>query len=82
MPLDETLLKILVCPEDKTSLTFAAQDVVDRLNQKIEKGELQNHSGKPVKEKINAGLVRQDGKRLYPVIEDIPVMLIEECIDL
>jgi uncharacterized protein YbaR (Trm112 family) len=29
---------------------------------------------------LTAGLLRQDGSRLYPIRDDIPVMLIEESI--
>ena len=35
-----------------------------------------------MKEQIEAGLVREDGRILYPVRDDIPVMLIDEAIPL
>ena len=76
------LLKILVCPENKSALRTADTSLVDSLNQKIERGELKNRGGHVVKEKFESGLVRADGKILYPIIEDIPVMLIEEGIEL
>ncbi len=82
MPLDELLLKILVCPENKSPLSLASAQLIEQLNRKIEVSELKNHAGSTVKDKFSAGLLRQDGKRLYPIIDDIPVMLIDEGIDL
>ena len=37
---------------------------------------------KPVTEKLDGGLVRSDNQILYPIREDIPVMLIDEGIPL
>lgn len=80
--IDQELLKILVCPENKTELRLADAELINSLNQKIENGELKNRSGKVVAEKFDGGLLRADGKILYPIIEQIPVMLIEEGISL
>ena len=82
MALDSTLLSILACPEDKTPVTLAADDVVAGINDAIGAGTLSNRGGDKVTEAIEAGLVREDGKYLYPVRDDIPVMLIEEAIEL
>jgi len=35
-----------------------------------------------VLERIDAGLVRADGKFLYPIRHDIPIMLVDEAIPL
>ncbi len=35
-----------------------------------------------MKDRIEEGLVREDGKVLYPVRDDIPVMLLDEAIRL
>ena len=43
---------------------------------------LRNRTGQPVTENIEGGLVREDGKFLYPVRNSIPVMLIDEAIPL
>ena len=82
MPVDEELLKILVCPETHQSLHLAGEDLIAELNRKIEAGELVNREGDRVTEKIDAGLIREDGKYLYPIREDIPIMLIPEAIPL
>jgi uncharacterized protein YbaR (Trm112 family) len=77
---DEELLKILVCPENKTAVTLAEQDVVDRVNGAIASGGLKNRGGEVVERSIDGGLIREDGTYLYAIREDIPVMLIDEAI--
>ena len=80
--IDEQLLEILACPEDKSRVTLADQNVVAQLNQAIAAGKVVNRGGAPVGEAIEGGLVREDGKWLYPIREDIPVMLVEEALPL
>ena len=82
MAIDTELLQILVCPEDRTPLTEAAPALLGKLNEAIDKGVLKNRDGKIVDERIDGGLVRQDGQYLYPVREDIPIMLIGDAIPL
>ena len=41
-----------------------------------------NHGGILVVEQLDAALITDDGKRIYPVIDDIPVLLEEESISL
>ena len=77
---DEELLKILVCPENKSAVTLVAQDVPDRINAAITSGELKNRGGELVEQTIEGGLLREDGAYLYVIREDIPVMLIDEAI--
>lgn len=76
------LLEILVCPETKQPLSVADAETVARVNKGIEGGYLRNQGGDPVEEPLAEGLVREDGKVLYPVREDIPVMLLDEAIRL
>jgi uncharacterized protein YbaR (Trm112 family) len=80
--IDPELLKILCCPETHQDLKEADQPLLDRLNQQISSGILQARSGKPVTEKLEGGLIRADGKFLYPVRQNVPVMLIDEAIPL
>jgi len=76
------LLEILACPETKEEVTLADQALVDKINGKIEAGELLSRGGEKIRDKIDAGLVRKDRKFLYAIREDIPIMLIEEAIPL
>ena len=80
--LNPELLEILVCPETKQTLTLAEATVLDRVNQAIDGGGLVNQGGDRVKDRIEEGLVREDGNVLYPVKGDIPVMLLDEAIRL
>jgi uncharacterized protein YbaR (Trm112 family) len=52
------------------------------LNEAVSRGQLKNKASKPVTELLDGGLIRSDRKMLYPIREDIPVMLIEEGIPL
>ncbi len=79
---DPELLKILVCPENKTPVVLADETLVATLNSAIEKGALKNRAGEKVDEKIDGGLIREDRAYLYPIRDDIPIMLIDEAIPL
>jgi uncharacterized protein YbaR (Trm112 family) len=76
------LLKILCCPETHQSLREAAPDLVARLNQQIISGQLKNRGGKTVTGTLSGGLIRDDGKYLYPIREEIPIMLVDEALPL
>ena len=80
--LDKELLAILCCPETKQGVVLADDGLVRKVNEAIERGLLKNNAQKPVTEKLDGGLIRSDNKILYPVREDIPVMLIDEGIPL
>jgi len=82
MPVSPELLEILVCPETKQPIAIAGDDVLARINAEIDSGRLRNRGGEPVTSRISEGLIRQDGRILYPVDDGIPVMLIEESIEL
>ena len=82
MPVSPELIEILVCPETKQPVAVASEDVLARVNDKISTGSLRNRGGEKVEKAITEGLVREDGKLLYPVDDGIPVMLIEESIEL
>jgi len=82
MPVSSELLEILVCPETKQPVKLASDEVLAALNQTIAAGDLRNRGGKKLENPISEGLVREDGKVLYPVDDGIPVMLIEESIEI
>ena len=82
MPINDELLEILACPETKQSLTLASAALLSTLNARIQQGTLNNRQGTVVTEPIQQGLVREDGRYLYPIRDDIPIMLIDEAIPL
>ncbi|MDB5049973.1 MAG: uncharacterized protein JWO30_3044 [Fibrobacteres bacterium] len=79
---DQELLDMLCCPETKEDVSLAAMGIIEDLNRKVEAGQLRNRGGEIVKEKMDSGLIRADRKYLYPIREDIPIMLIDEAIPL
>ena len=78
----DELVEILVCPETKQPVSLATDAQLGSINEQIKSGQLRNRGGEPVKEPLSEGLVREDGRVLYPVDDGIPVMLIEESIEL
>jgi len=74
------LLDILVCPENRTSVHEISDEIVKKINVGVASGILKNRAGEVITEPIEGGLLREDGKYLYPVRDDIPVMLIDEAI--
>jgi uncharacterized protein YbaR (Trm112 family) len=79
---DASLVEILACPETHQPVTVADEATVSKVNAAIAAGTLKNREGEAVTEPIQTGLVREDGAYLYPVRDDIPVMLIGEAIAL
>jgi uncharacterized protein YbaR (Trm112 family) len=82
MPISQELLDILACPETKQPLALAPDNMIQMLNARISQGRLSNRAGQPVTEAIDGGLVREDKQYLYPIRDDIPIMLIDEAISL
>lgn len=80
--LDPELVEILVCPETKQPVAPAEAALVERVNAAIAEGRVRNQDGTAIREGIEGGLVREDGRVMYPVRDDIPVMLIDEAIPL
>ena len=71
-----------MCPENRTPVHRAEQDLIDTLNESIRKGELKTREGELVLDLLEEGLIREDGAVLYPVREGIPIMLVSESIAL
>ena len=80
--MDDNLLEITCCPETHQPLRRADVELVNNLNQRIEAGTLFDRVEEKVGQKIDGGLLREDGKILYPIRQNIPTLLIEQGIPL
>ena len=82
MAVNPELMEILVCPETRQPLALADASLLADLNERIRAKTLRNRGGDRVEKEITEGLLREDGRVLYVVDDDIPVMLVEESIEL
>jgi uncharacterized protein YbaR (Trm112 family) len=78
--IEKDLLELLACPETHQPLREAAPVLLERLNARIVRAELRNRAGTLVATPLREGLVRADERVLYPVVDGIPMLLIEEAI--
>lgn len=76
------LLKMLVCPENQSPLALASTEVIAQLNRAIALGQLRNRAGQKLEKLLSGGLVRADRTMLYPIVDEIPMMLVDEAIPL
>ena len=77
---DQDLLDILVCPENKTAVKLVDDEVLAKVNDAIQAKTLKNRGGEAVEDAVDGGLLREDGAYLYAIRDDIPIMLIDESI--
>jgi uncharacterized protein len=71
-----------VCPIDRTSLVLADDSLLARLNRAIAAGRVKNQAGRLLDRPLDAALLRADHALVYPVLDDIPVLLADEAIPL
>ncbi len=76
------LLKDLCCPETHQPLRPAPAEVIVALNGRIRSGGLRNRAGQLLAEPCEGGLLREDGRALYPVRRGLPILLIAEAISI
>lgn len=79
---DTQLLEILRCPQNHSYLSLAEPDLVEQINEGIACQKITTVGRQLVKKPLDGGLVREAGDLLYAIIDDIPVMLHDEAIDL
>lgn len=80
--MDKRLLTILRCPVSHKGLSVLSKDELARVNAAIGAGALQNHEGSAVSKALDEALITDDGKRIYPVDDGIPVLLEGESISM
>lgn len=81
--IDQKLIDMLICPETKLPLKLAENSMIEKLNVLISEGKIKNRSEQIVNKRIEGGLVaKENSTYLYPIIENIPILLTEEAIPL
>ena len=80
--IDEALLKILRCPKDLSPLFLANPQLLVRVNRAIAAGRVVNLEGADVQRQLKSALVNETGGLLYPIVNQIPALLLGEAISL
>jgi len=80
--MDKRLLTILRCPVTHKGLSLLKKDKLAKLNEAIAAGKVKTLDGVPLDGPLAEALVTDDGKRLYPVSDGIPVLLEGESVHL
>jgi len=80
MPIDGKLLEILCCPVSKSPLTRLPASRLKTLNEAISAGEVQYVRGEPVDQPLREALITEDSRVIYPVVDEIPILLEEKGI--
>ncbi len=78
--MDKRLLDILCCPVSKSPLRPLRKDQLRHLNEAIGNGTVQRVDGGSMDQPLQDGLITTDGKVIYRIEDDIPVLLPEEGI--
>jgi len=80
MSIDGKLLEILCCPLSKSPLSRLQRSRLEKLNRAIAAGQVVQIDGGAVSEELREALITENGKVIYPVIDDIPILLSERGI--
>lgn len=78
--MDKRLLDILCCPLTRTPLRLLGDGELRALNDAIAARQVINATGASVDGALTAGLITRDGRTIYRVEDDIPVLLADESI--
>ena len=80
--IDKELLELIVCPQTHQALREAPGELLASVNARVARGELKNQGGTKLLVPLEEALVRADGLVLYPVLDGIPMLLVEEAISI
>jgi uncharacterized protein YbaR (Trm112 family) len=80
MAVDRKLVEILCCPVTKVPVKLISRDKLATLNRHIENGDINRQDGSMVTAPLESALITEDGRIVYPIEDDIPVMLEDQGI--
>lgn len=78
--MDKRLLDILCCPATKVPLRPLSRAELDVVNRAIGANSVRSAAAVAIAAPLQAGLITLDGKLIYRIEDDIPVMLADEAI--
>jgi uncharacterized protein len=78
--IDRRLLDILCDPVTKSPVRLLSEGELDALNRAIVAGAVRTESGSALAAAAAAALITRDGRTIYRIDDDIPVMLADEAV--
>jgi uncharacterized protein len=81
MTVPRGFVDILACPVTRRGLSPLGDARLAELNRGIAGGNVTNAGGQAIEHALTEALVTEDGTRVYPVRDGIPVLLAEEAIE-
>jgi len=77
--MDRRLLDILCDPVTKSPVRLLSSGELEALNRAIAAGQVRTEAGAPLAAAAAAELITRDGRTIYRIDDDIPVMLVDEA---
>ena len=78
--MDQALLDIPCDPVSKTPLIALDKADLGKLNEAIAGGDVVTVEGEPVPSALEAALITEDRRVIYPIEDDIPILLADRGI--
>lgn len=78
--MDKRLLDILCCPTTRSPLRLLGEQEIAALNRAIAAGGVADAAGARRDDPVHAALITRDGRTIYRIEDDIPVMLADAAI--
>ncbi len=80
--IQQELLDLLQCPKTKSPLRVADESLIAKINEAIAAGTIKNRVAEAVEAPLSGGLLPEGENVLYPIVDDLPIMLVDEAIPL
>ena len=81
-PSNSEILQMIRCPVTKSDLAVAGDEVIKRLNQLIEAGDLVNRIGQKVETGFEGGFINEDESLFLPQRGGIVILISDQAIPL